>query len=51
MRPETDLREMFARMCFNATVSNLDDHPRNHAILAKGLSWQLSPAFDLTPTT
>ncbi len=48
--PETDLRELFARMCFNAAVSNLDDHPRNHAILAKGRNWQLSPAFDLTPT-
>ncbi len=48
--PETDLRELFARMCFNAAVSNLDDHPRNHAILAKGRVWQLSPAFDLTPT-
>ena len=49
-RPETDLRELFARMCFNAVVSNLDDHPRNHAILAKDRNWQLSPAFDLTPT-
>ena len=48
--PETDLRELFARMCFNAAVSNLDDHPRNHAILAKGRNWQLSPAFDLTVT-
>jgi len=48
--PETDLRELFARMCFNAAVSNLDDHPRNHAIMAKGRDWQLSPAFDLTPT-
>jgi serine/threonine-protein kinase HipA len=48
--PETDLRELFARMCFNAAVSNLDDHPRNHAILAKGRDWQLSPAFDLTVT-
>ena len=48
--PEADLRELFARMCFNAAVSNLDDHPRNHAILARGRDWQLSPAFDLTPT-
>ncbi len=48
--PEADLRELFVRMCFNAAVSNLDDHPRNHAILAKGRDWKLSPAFDLTPT-
>ncbi len=48
--PEADLRELFTRMCFNAAVSNIDDHPRNHAILAKGRDWELSPAFDLTPT-
>ena len=49
-KPEADLRELFARMCFNAAVSNLDDHPRNHAVLAKDQGWRLSPAFDLTPT-
>ena len=49
-RPGEDLRELFGRMCFNAAVSNLDDHPRNHAILARGRRWRLSPAFDLTPS-
>lgn len=48
--PEEDLRELFGRICFNAAVSNLDDHPRNHAILAKGRQWRLSPAFDLVPS-
>lgn len=48
--PEDDLRELFGRICFNAAVSNLDDHPRNHAILAKERHWRLSPAFDLTPS-
>ena len=48
--PDEDLRELFGRMCFNAAVSNLDDHPRNHAILAKGRRWRLSPTFDLTPS-
>jgi len=48
--PEGDLRELFGRMCFNAAVSNLDDHPRNHAIIASGRPWRLSPAYDLTPT-
>lgn len=48
--PEQDLKELYGRMCFNALVSNLDDHPRNHAILAKNTSWRLSPAYDLTPT-
>lgn len=48
--PQKDLRELFARMCFNAAVLNLDDHPRNHAVLAKGRNWRLSPAYDLTPS-
>jgi serine/threonine-protein kinase HipA len=48
--PQADLRELFARMCFNAAISNTDDHPRNHAILAKDRDWRLSPAYDLTPT-
>jgi serine/threonine-protein kinase HipA len=42
--------ELFKRMCFNALTSNLDDHPRNHAIIAKGGGWELSPAYDLTPS-
>jgi serine/threonine-protein kinase HipA len=48
--PEADLCELYRRMCFNAIVSNLDDHPRNHALLAKEEGWRLSPAYDLTPT-
>jgi serine/threonine-protein kinase HipA len=48
--PAADLLELFGRMCFNAAVSNLDDHPRNHAVLAKERGWRLSPAFDLTPS-
>jgi serine/threonine-protein kinase HipA len=49
-KPRDDLRELFARMCFNAAISNTDDHPRNHAVLAKDQDWRLSPAYDLTPT-
>ena len=48
-KPREDLHELFGRMCFNAAISNLDDHPRNHAILAPGREWRLSPAYDLTP--
>jgi serine/threonine-protein kinase HipA len=29
-----DARELFRRVCFNAPISNIDDHPRNHAIIA-----------------
>lgn len=48
-KPREDLRELFSRICFNSLISNLDDHPRNHAILAKEREWRLSPAYDLTP--
>jgi serine/threonine-protein kinase HipA len=44
-----ELRELFLRMCFNALISNIDDHPRNHAVIAKDREWSLSPAYDLTP--
>jgi serine/threonine-protein kinase HipA len=47
--PGADRRELFARMAFNALISNLDDHPRNHALIAPSRDWQLSPAYDLTP--
>jgi len=49
-RPADDARELFRRMAFNALISNTDDHPRNHAALAPGNGWRLSPAYDLTPT-
>jgi serine/threonine-protein kinase HipA len=49
-KPREDLRELFARMCFNAATSNLDDHPRNHAVIASGRDWRLSPAYDLNPS-
>jgi serine/threonine-protein kinase HipA len=45
-----DATELFRRMCFNALVSNTDDHPRNHAVIAKNQDWKLSPAYDITPT-
>ncbi len=48
--PKRDARELFRRMCFNALISNIDDHPRNHAVIAKEKDWKLSPAFDLTPS-
>ena len=49
--PQRDAPELFRRMCFNALISNTDDHPRNHAIIAKDRDWKLSPAYDLTPAT
>lgn len=48
--PRRDAAELFRRMCFNALISNIDDHPRNHAIIAPDRKWRLSPAYDLTPS-
>jgi serine/threonine-protein kinase HipA len=48
-KPKDDARELFRRMVFNALISNNDDHPRNHALLARNKDWRLSPAYDLTP--
>jgi serine/threonine-protein kinase HipA len=48
--PKKDAAELFRRMCFNALISNTDDHPRNHALLAKDRDWKLSPGYDLTPS-
>lgn len=48
---KVDAKELFKRMVFNALISNTDDHPRNHAFIAKNANnWHLSPAYDLTPT-
>jgi len=47
--PEQNAAELFRRMCFNALISNIDDHPRNHALIAKQADWKISPAYDLTP--
>lgn len=48
--PKRDAPELFRRMAFNALISNIDDHPRNHALIAKDRDWKLSPAYDLTPS-
>ena len=48
--PDEDLKELYRRVVFNALISNIDDHPRNHALIAPSASWALSPAYDLTPT-
>lgn len=49
-QPKQDAPELFRRMCFNALISNTDDHPRNHAVIAVNHDWKLSPAYDLTPS-
>jgi serine/threonine-protein kinase HipA len=48
--PKKDAAELFRRICFNALISNIDDHPRNQAVIAKDRDWKLSPAYDLSPS-
>jgi serine/threonine-protein kinase HipA len=49
--PKKNAHELFRRMVFNGLISNIDDHPRNHAVIAPDRDWKLSPAYDLTPAT
>ena len=46
-RPETDVKELWGRMVFNAMTSNVDDHLRNHGFLRCPNGWRLSPVYDL----
>jgi len=46
---QQDRRELFRRVAFNALTSVTDDHERNHALVAVGAHFRLSPAFDLVP--
>lgn len=50
IKPEDDSRELYRRAVFNALTSNIDDHPRNHAVIWDGGGWRLSPAYDMTPS-
>ncbi len=50
VEPRADARELYRRATFNALTSNIDDHPRNHAVVWEGGGWRLSPAYDLTPS-
>ncbi len=50
-RDQREVDEMFRRIVFNVMCGNRDDHVRNHAFLMPEPNvWQLSPAYDLTPT-
>jgi serine/threonine-protein kinase HipA len=46
---DEDRRQLFRRIAFNALTCATDDHERNHALVAQGPYYQLSPAFDLVP--
>lgn len=46
---EQDRHQLFRRIAFNSLCSITDDHERNHALIAEGVQFRLSPAFDLVP--
>lgn len=45
-----DTRELWRRAAFGSLIGNTDDHLRNHGFLRRGVTWQLSPSFDVNPT-
>ena len=49
--PEKDLLELWIRIVFYICISNTDDHLRNHGFLLTDGKWDLSPAFDINPST
>ena len=47
---EEDLHQLWRRIVFNISISNTDDHLRNHGFLLSGNGWRLSPAYDINPS-
>lgn len=47
---EENLHQLWRRIIFNITISNTDDHPRNHGFILTDEGWTLSPAYDLNPS-
>lgn len=48
-KPQEDLRELWRRIVFGMTVSNTDDHLRNHGFMLAEDGWILSPMYDVNP--
>lgn len=47
--PNEDIRELYRRVVFNALVGNLDDHDKNHGLVAAADGdFRLTPVFDLS---
>lgn len=46
-----DAQELWKRLAFGMLTNNYDDHLRNHGFLRGEMSWRLSPAFDINPST
>jgi serine/threonine-protein kinase HipA len=48
-RVNEDLEELWKRIVFSISVSNTDDHLRNHGFMLTEKGWIISPAFDINP--
>jgi len=46
---DQDLEELWRRIVFYISVSNTDDHLRNHGFLLTDKGWILSPGYDINP--
>ncbi|WP_242671923.1 type II toxin-antitoxin system HipA family toxin [Stutzerimonas kirkiae] len=47
---QADRHDLYRRMIFNISISNTDDHLKNHGFLHQGHDqYRLAPAFDLLP--
>lgn len=49
-RNKQDLHQLWRRIVFNISISNTDDHLRNHGFILTEKGWVLSPAYDLNPS-
>ncbi|GAB1445706.1 HipA domain-containing protein [Flammeovirgaceae bacterium] len=47
---EVDLEQLWRRIVFHISISNTDDHLRNHGFILENGGWRLSPAFDINPS-
>ncbi|MBE9488979.1 MAG: HipA domain-containing protein, partial [Bacteroidetes bacterium] len=47
---DNDLQQLWRRIVFNITISNTDDHLRNHGFILTENGWILSPAYDINPS-
>lgn len=47
--PTQDLKELWKRIVFNISVSNTDDHLRNHGFVLTENGWRLSALYDVNP--
>ena len=48
-QPDQDLEQLWRRIVFYISISNVDDHLRNHGFILQPNGWTLSPAFDVNP--